>query len=726
MNETRAWVATKEGYRLLSRLPVAFLLAAAAASAQGNPEPPADSSDSVSNPEFSEDVTVTGKRSVLRRPQSIGVLTREDLRRTDGVFLDDTLNLIPGVRYETRTVAGGQRITIRGYGNSTNFNGTGYKAYLNGIPITDAEGTTILDDVDVSTLGRVEAIKGPASSLYGSGIGGVVRFSTLVPQPNLTQFTQEAIGGDEALFRSNTRAETASDNATFLANYGHQHSDGYRIHSLSNKDYVLLTGDYRPNSSQSFSYLASYNHSFEQLAGQLTEAQFNARQNVAEQAYLANDGHVAIDSLRFGVAHRYQFTPWLGNVTSAFGTGYQLNQPFAVGLSDNLAINVGGRTEFTGRFEAGAVTLLPALGSEIERSTSFKKSYGLTNGVVGGLRGDLQVNALQSNTFLQTTALLPAELSITAGASLNYVRYSISDRLANSANPTHPNGSGVKSFDPVITPRLAVQRSFGPDVSVYAQVSQGYSPPTSANVVIPQISAVNTDLKPERGTLFEVGSKGNLFGQRLAYEVALFDMRITDKLTPQAVTDPSSGTVLYTLTTNAGSQTNLGIEAALKYALFRDVGAPISLLQAFVGYSYSHFRYDDFKSDNNNNAQTINYDGKKVVGVPDHIYDAGLDVDTKWGAYGNTTVQVVGAMPLTFDNAHSAKGYTLWNAKLGYRRELPARFLLDLSLGLRNITDSTYYTMVFLNASYAGPPPNIYLPGPGRAIFGGVVVSKAL
>src|SRR6266478_5508505 len=149
---------------------------------------------------------------------------------------------------ETSTVAGGQRITIRGYGNSTNFNGTGYKAYLNGIPITDAEGTTILDDVDVSTLGRVEVIKGPASSLYGSGIGGVVRFSTLVPQPNLTQFTQEAIGGDEALFRSNTRAETASDNATFLANYGHQHSDGYRIHNLSNKAYVLLTADYSASS----------------------------------------------------------------------------------------------------------------------------------------------------------------------------------------------------------------------------------------------------------------------------------------------------------------------------------------------------------------------------------------------------------------------------------------------------------------------------------------------
>src|SRR6266446_6264283 len=244
MNETRAWVATKEGYRLLSRLPVAFLLAAAAASAQGNPESPAASDASVSNPEFSEDVTVTGKRSVLRRPQSIGVLTREDLRRTDGVFLDDTLNLIPGVRYETRTVAGGQRITIRGYGNSTNFNGTGYKAYLNGIPITDAEGTTILDDVDVSTLGRVEVIKGPSSSLYGAGIGGVVKMYTLRPQPRTTRFIQEVDGGSLSLFRTNTRVEHGTDNSAVVVNYGHQHSDGYRVHNQSRKDYVLLTADY--------------------------------------------------------------------------------------------------------------------------------------------------------------------------------------------------------------------------------------------------------------------------------------------------------------------------------------------------------------------------------------------------------------------------------------------------------------------------------------------------
>jgi len=184
--------------------------------------------------------------------------------------------------------------------------------------------------------------------------------------------------------------------------------------------------------------------------------------------------------------------------------------------------------------------------------------------------------------------------------------------------------------------------------------------------------------------------------------------------------------VLYTITTNAGAQTNLGVEAALKYALVKDANAPLSLLQGFAGYAFSRFRYDGFKSDNNGDARTIDYDGNEVVGVPAHIYDVGIDAETRWGVYGNATLQVVGAMPLTFDNAHRAKGYSLLDAKVGYRGELPAGFSLEGFVGLKNITDETWYTLVFLNASYAGPPPNVYLPGFGRTLYGGIHVSKAL
>src|SRR4029078_2481528 len=105
----------------------------------------------------------------------------------------------------------------------------------------------------------------------------------------------------------------------------------------------------------------------------------------------------------------------------------------------------------------------------------------------------------------------------------------------------------------------------------------------------------------------------------------------------------------------AQNQPTCVLEASVKYAFVRSAGAPLSMLQAFAGYAYSHFRYDDFKSDNNNNAQTINYDGKKVVGVQNHVYDAGIDAASGVALYANTSLLVIGAMPLTFDNAHNAK-----------------------------------------------------------------------
>jgi iron complex outermembrane receptor protein len=681
-----------------------------------------------------EEIEVRGESSshrIMMQAQSIGTLSRPELERNTGLFLDESINLLPGVRLENRTVSGGQRITIRGYGNGTNFNGTGYKAYLNGIPITDAEGTTILDDIDFSTLGRVEVIKGPASSLYGSGIAGVLKMYTLRPEPNATRFTQELIGGTQTLFRTNTRVELGTDNSSVLVNYGHQHSDGYRIHSQSNKDYVLLSADVEPNTRQSLSVYGAFNKSVDQLAGQLTEEQFNTRQNVGEPAYLANDAHVGISSIRFGASHSYEFHPVVNNVTSAYASGYQLDQPFAGGRTDNLALNFGGRTAFNLRFGGPGFASVGVIGGEIQQTNSFKKSYNLNDGILGGIRGDLQVIALQASTFTQWDFLLPYEFTLTAGASLNFVHYNIQDRLANSANPSHADQSGVKDFTPVISPRVALLKAFGRHISIYGQVSQGYTPPGSGSVVIPQIGAVNTNLKPERATLYELGTKGNLIEGRFSYEIALFDMLVKDKLTTQAVTN-DAGTVLYNYTTNAGSQSNRGLEVAAKYSVINDKSGTLSLLQPFVGYTLSHFRYTDFKSDNNNNANTVDYSGNKVVGVPMNLVNVGFDLALRWGIYLYGTYQYVDSMPLTYDNAHSAKSYSLLNAKVGYRPDLGRHFQLDVFAGGNNLLGNLYYTMVFLNASYVdsqGRPidPNVYLPGPYSATFyGGVNLSYSI
>jgi iron complex outermembrane receptor protein len=48
------------------------------------------------------------------------------------------------------------------------------KFYWNGIPFTDASGNTPLNSLDYGAVQSMEIIKGPGSSLYGAGTGGVV------------------------------------------------------------------------------------------------------------------------------------------------------------------------------------------------------------------------------------------------------------------------------------------------------------------------------------------------------------------------------------------------------------------------------------------------------------------------------------------------------------------------------------------------------------------------
>lgn len=82
--------------------------------------------------------TNESKNNQLEEAKSVGVLTADDLHRDNGLSLQTTLNLVPGVDMESRTPWGGQRIVIRGYyGGGSNgarqpqfeFNGNGFQLY---------------------------------------------------------------------------------------------------------------------------------------------------------------------------------------------------------------------------------------------------------------------------------------------------------------------------------------------------------------------------------------------------------------------------------------------------------------------------------------------------------------------------------------------------------------------------------------------------------------------
>jgi iron complex outermembrane receptor protein len=693
---------------------------------------PADAQVQDSVPQPLGPVRVTGSidRPAAAQTQGSTSLGPVELHRGNGLFLQNELNLTPGIYMERRSMSGGQTIRIRGYSNGDdrgNFIGTGYKAYFNGIPITDAEGQTVLDDIDFANVGRVEVIRGPASSLYGAGIGGVVNFYSARPTQPGKAIREGVTSGNDGLLRTDTRVSRVTDGSSVSLGYGHQGYDSYRVHSESRKDYLSMLGDFRSSPAQTVSTYLGYADSRDQRAGELDSASFAQELNAGEQRYIDNDARSNIESMRAGVSQTYRYSDRVQSVATAYYSGNVLEDVYAAGINSKSNQTFGARLVLNTSFANVSLPLRGSTGVDFQKTNVSAQGHALSHSIPGALRSDLETRNMQYSIFTEWEASLPAGFTLTAGASANFLEYEINDLMANTSNPGHLDGSGRKTFDPVVMPRIALRRMFGPDVSVYANVSQGYTPPTSSDAVIPFTGEPNGDLTPERATQYEIGSKGRALNGRMSWQLALFDMEVSDKLSSQGVFD-TDGTVLYSYTVNAGDQRNVGVEAAAGLELMANSMGVVSSLRPFASYTWSDFEYRTFLSDANDDAATVDYSGNRVVGTARNVFNVGVDARLRSGIYGNGTYHRTDDMPISYDNAHWAPGFSLVSAKVGYEHGLGSHLVLDAYVGGDNLGGSRYYTQVFLNHKFDSPtPPHMFLPGPYTAKFyGGLTVTAHL
>ena len=652
----------------------------------------------ISSPVQLTGVEVVGSTQLLKA-QSISILTKKDLGRYSGLSLVGSINTMPGVFMQTRTPWGGARITIRGYypstgGNTPNQNGLGYQVFLNGIPVTDAAGTTVLDDIDFSTLGSVDVIKGPSSSLYGSFIGGTVNLFTEKPQRGQTSFKEQAIGGSNGLFRTTTSYESAGETSNLLVNYGHQTYDSFRPHSASKKDFFNLTGNFQAGSDQSISTSFSLNRSYEELAGEIDANDFYNRLPLSNPLYLANNSHINVNNYILGVSDNYRINDMLSSKTTIFGSGFTSNQPFAHGVTDVNQFNYGLRSLLDYTTQAGSVGINGIFGGMFQRSNLTTNGVFIIPAPPYPQRPTDQENyAMNYYLFTEWSFALQGQVTVTVGASLNKNEFGIRNMLKNNqVNDT--TQLEVKAFNPIFTPRISISKVFSNSVSVYASVSSGYTPPLLSDAIASD-GTVNLSLTPERAVQYEIGTKGNILNNKLAYQLALFDLENSNKLVSQ-----TSNAV--TFTTNAGKQRNEGLELSLNYLAVDNKDQTFSLLRPWLSYTYSDFKYIDFKSNNNNNAGTVDFSGNYVARVPKNMLSAGFDLETNLGFYLYGTYRYVDKVPVTFDNSTYVKAYNLLNAKVGFKSQLNDNFNLNIFTGGDNLLSSTYYSFLFAGPNIKG------------------------
>ncbi len=690
------------------------------------------------------EVTATSNpnKSQLEQPVSIVRLDKMALKRATGLFLDDAINTnVPGVTMQRRTQSGGQQINIRGYGSgmgirgvNNNFDNQGVKMYLNGIPITDAEGITVMDDIDYGSVSNTEILKGPSGSLYGLAIAGVVNMTTEQAPQNETSIGQEVMAGSYGLLRTTTRLSIGRENSSLLVNYGHQEFDGFMPHTQLQKEFVNVMGDFRLNDKQTITTYFGYSDSYDERNGELTTEQYNNLDYSGNPRYIKNNAHSAVRTFRAGVGHTYRFNNNISNTTSFFGSAQNMDNSSAGGWTDKSPLNYGLRSVFEKNFHlSGEINLSGITGIEAQKMSAQTVGYGMgadsTNlagyNIITAIRSDQATTSSTYSYFTQWTLSLPMELSITAGVGVSGMKISLEDRLWGLSN-NHPDNDKLKvyknSYNSLVSPTVAINKKINSVASVYASYSTGYKAPVSSNILISTTGELNTGLKPEKGTQIELGTKGSFLESNLFYTVAVFHAKYQDKFTTLTVQNPDNTATLYSYLVNGGSLNNNGLEFYLSYKAMESETGIIRLLQPFANFTYSDFEYEDFQFERvGKNASNLDitivedYSGKAVAGVAPVVFNAGIDVDTNVGLYGNVYYNYRGEMPYTSDGVNVANPYSLLNAKVGFRKSIQ-HVDFDIYAGANNITGTQYYNMVFVNQL-----PDAYIPAPDEInFFGGV------
>ncbi|MBO0929762.1 TonB-dependent receptor [Fibrella aquatilis] len=625
-------------------------------------------------------------RTLLSTAASVGLLSRRELtQRFATPTLVSAMNTLPGVRMDERS-PGSYRLSIRGSLIRSPFGVRNVRVYYQDMPLTDASGNTPINALDVRMLGRVEVIKGPSGSLYGSNTGGTVLLSGPATTAGTNQVEVGYLAGSYGQQGYSALAQSAGESSNIMLSVNHLQADGYRDHSQSVRDNVAITGTVSLSEKQSLTGLFIYSDLYYETPGGLTEAQFRANPAASRPATRtlpgsAEQGAAINQKVAYlGASHRYVWNPRWQTTNVLFTSATEFNNPFITNYERRTDQGLGGRSVTRFSPTGGLYTL--TIGGEWQTNRTGSRNFGNRKGQIDTLQTDDELRAQQYNLFIQDELQLPYGIVGTLGLSYNQTQYQFTRfSVASKPGPGQQN----RSFTPVGLLRVAVSKSLGQQAALFFNVSSGYSVPTSQEV-LSSAGFFNADLEPERGVQAELGLRGRLF-DRLQFDVVGYSLGLRNTIVRRSLANGAEYFV------NAGRTQQLGLESYLGYDLLpasNAVNGPIlKVWQSLTLTNYTYLSYQQL---------AVDLSGNKVPGVAPFTGVWGLDAALPMGLYAHVTYQFLTPFALNDANTATADPTRLLQATIGYKQLIGRHITADLYAGGDNLLDQTYSLGYDLNA----------------------------
>jgi len=654
--------------------------------------------------------------SPLQLPFAVTVQLPDSMRPGQRhLSLDETLWLIPGLSVSNRNnPSQDPRISIRGFGARSAFGVRGIRVLRDGIPLTLPDGQTPVDYLDLESVGRVEVMRGSASSLYGNAGGGVVDIRTSDPPPVPVSGAVRMWNGGFGARRLVAKTGGAADGFGYQANVARTESDGYRDYSrqrvtngFGRVSYDNVEGSY------ALEWLG-VNTPVAQNPGALTRVQFDADPRLADPLSVRKGARKAVTQSQLGLTARHTVARGIVEAAGYVGTR-TLDNPLTFAVVDV------GRTLSGGNLRATLpVSMLGAnhrltAGTELQLQNDLRRNFTNCNDVpaptaptatcpvLGAERGTVTLNQREIvssfGSYIRDEVDFGKRYTLTAAARTDAVRFRVKDKLINATNP---DDSGERPLD-AVSPMVGVLARISDSHSAYANVSSAFETPTATELGNQPSGAagINRDLKPQRSTTYEVGVKGvGASGQQ--YNAALFATGVHDELVPFDI--PGGGGRRYFR--NAGRTSRRGIELGL--------GAAIKRLDIGGAYTYANYRFVDFTVD------TSHYAGNRIPGIPRQTLQASAALR---GAAATLVAEATFAdrMFVNDANSESSPGYGVVNARV-VSSALWNGSGAELTLGAQNVFNTKYISSVSVNAAGG----KFYEPGSQRSVFIGFSLLGAL
>lgn len=510
---------------------------------------------------------------------STTVLTPDNIFRKNYLTFDDALRFVPGVQMNL------EQVSIRGSNGYSKGAGARVLLAVNGIPMYSGDtGDIVWELIPVADIERVEIIKGPASSLYGStAIGGVINIITKSSVKNpVTHFRSYYGGYDKPAYdiwkwNDNLRTfygmelthSNSVENLSYTFSFKKFDNMGYRQNDFAKRYLGYLKLNYNFTPQNRLTFFANFLN--------MNRGNFLWWKDSRNALVPKDSGNIVKSNRLFtGLVYHHYFNK---DIYAEFRSSFYHTKFDGYGIEHTTSTADLFRNELLANFILSEKFILTS-GIEVTDSKISSNIF-------------MSPNFFSAGIYTQGEWKANSDFSLTLGLRYDYIKL---DTL-NSANAA--------------TPKAGINYKLSKDFIFRASVGTGFRAPTPSEVFTTvgvgggiDVKS-NPDLKAETSLSFETGAVYN-YSKDLSFDLALYQTDYKDFIEPVLTKEAKIQFLNLSKARIQGIELNtnwsiipgqLKFTAGYNYMWARDLGKNIAMKYRPLNSVYVQMRYSPYPFD---------------------------------------------------------------------------------------------------------------------------------